>query len=168
MHTAALVLADGARLGVRPISPDDRDAFSTWFGRLTPESRRRRFHGPKPRLSARELTYLTHVDHVSHTALVAVDGAGELVGEARYAATEPGGRTADVAITIADAWQGRGVGSRLAAQLVRVARANGMARLSALTLADNVAAQRLLRRIGFRLAGSDGDALEYELALGQA
>jgi acetyltransferase len=165
MHTAALVLADGARLGVRPISPDDRDAFSTWFGRLTPESRRRRFHGPKPRLSRRELTYLTEVDHVSHAALVALDDAGELVGEARYATTEPGGRTADLAITVADGWQGRGVGSRLAAQLVRTARANGMARLTALTLEDNLAAQRLLRRLGFRLAGSDGNALEYELAL---
>jgi RimJ/RimL family protein N-acetyltransferase len=165
MHTAALVLADGARLGVRPISPDDREAFSTWFGRLSPESRRRRFHGPKPRLSGRELTYLTEVDHSSHTALLAVDGAGELVGEARYAATEPGGRNADLAITVADGWQGRGLGSRLAARLVRVARANGIARLTALTLADNVAAQRLLRRLGFRLAGSDGGALEYELVL---
>ena len=165
MHTAALVLADGARLGVRPISADDRDAFSTWFGRLTPESRRRRFHGPKPRLSARELTYLTEVDHVSHTALVAVDDAGELVGEARYATERPGDRTADFAVTVADGWQGRGVGSRLAAQLVRAARANGMTRLTALTLAENLAAQRLLRRLGFRYAGSDGDSLEYDLAL---
>ena len=85
MHTAALVLADGARLGVRPISAADRDTFSTWFGRLTPESRRRRFHGPKPKLSARELTYLTEVDNVTHTALMAVDDDGRMVGEARYA-----------------------------------------------------------------------------------
>jgi acetyltransferase len=165
MHTAALVLADGARLGVRPISADDREAFSSWFGRLTPESRRRRFHGPKPKLTARELTYLTDVDHVSHTALVAVDDAGRLVGEARYATAEPNGRTADFAVTVADEWQGRGVGTRLARRLVRAARANGMTRLTALTLADNGAANALVKRLGFRLAGSDGDALEYELAL---
>jgi acetyltransferase len=165
MHTAALVLADGARVGVRPIAAEDRDAFSTWFGRLTPESRRRRFHGPKPRLSGRELTYLTEVDHVSHTALVAVDDAGELIGEARYATSEPDGRVADFAITVADEWQGRGVGSRLAAQLIRAARANGMTQLTALTLWENAAARALLRRLGFRQAGFDGDALEYRLAL---
>ena len=165
MHTAALVLADGARLGVRPVSVEDRDAFSTWFGRLTPESRRRRFHGPKPKLSARELTYLTEVDHVRHTALLAVDEAGRMVGEARYAIEDPDRRIADFAITVADEWQGRGVGSRLAARVVQAARANGIARLTALALADNISAHRLLRRLGFRFAGIEGNAVAYELAL---
>jgi RimJ/RimL family protein N-acetyltransferase len=165
MHTAALVLADGAGVAVRPIEKTDRDAFSTWFGRLSPESRRRRFHGPKPKLSARELTYLTDVDHVSHTALLAIDDAGELVAEARYATSEPGSGVADFAVTVADAWQGRGVGSRLAAQLVRVARENGLTHLTAIALWENAAARALLRRLGFRYTGSDGDALEYCLDL---
>ena len=158
MHTAALV-------HVRPIDSRDRDAFSAWFGRLSDESRRRRFLGPKPRLSARELTYLTEVDHVSHTALVAVDGQGRLIGEARYATSKPGDRIADFAVTVADEWQGRGVGTRLAARLIEAARANGMAGLTAMTLWDNTAAISLLHRLGFLRAGYDGDALEYELAL---
>jgi RimJ/RimL family protein N-acetyltransferase len=157
MHTAALV-------HVRPLDGRDRDAFSAWFGRLSDESRRRRFHGPKPRLSERELTYLTELDHVSHTALVAVDQDGRLIGEARYATDAPGDRTADFAVTVSDEWQGRGVGSRLAARLVEAARANGMTRLTALTLWDNTAAIALLHRLGFRRVGYDGDALEYELA----
>ena len=78
---------------------------------------------------------------MSHTALVAVDDAGELVGEARYATERPGDRTADFAVTVADGWQGRGVGSRLAAQLVRAARANGMTRLTALTPWEAAAAR---------------------------
>jgi RimJ/RimL family protein N-acetyltransferase len=158
MHTAALV-------HVRPIDSRDRDAFSAWFGRLSDESRRRRFHGPKPRLSARELTYLTDVDHVSHTALVAVDASGALIGEARYATSQPGERIADFAVTVADEWQGRGVGSRLAARLIEAARANGMTRLTAITLWENGAAIALLHRLGFLRAGYDGDAIEYELAL---
>jgi acetyltransferase len=158
MHTAALV-------HVRPIDGRDRDAFSAWFGRLSDESRRKRFLGPKPRLSARELTYLTEVDHVSHTALVAVDGQGRLIGEARYATSKPGDQIADFAVTVADEWQGRGVGTRLAARLIEVARANGMTRLTAMTLWENAAAIALLHRLGFLRAGYDGDALEYELAL---
>jgi RimJ/RimL family protein N-acetyltransferase len=158
MHTAALV-------HVRPIGSRDRDAFSAWFGRLSDESRRRRFHGPKPRLSSRELTYLTEVDHVNHTALVAVDASGQLIGEARYATARPGEPTADFAVTVADEWQGRGVGSRLAARLVEHARANGLTRLTAITLWENGAAIALLHRLGFLRIGFDGDALEYELAL---
>jgi RimJ/RimL family protein N-acetyltransferase len=158
MHTAALI-------NVRPIDGRDRDAFSAWFGRLSDESRRKRFLGPKPRLSGRELTYLTEVDHVSHTALVAVDDQGRLIGEARYATSKPGDRIADFAVTVADEWQGRGVGTRLAARAIEAARANGMTRLTAMTLWDNTAAIALLHRLGFLRAGYDGDALEYELAL---
>jgi RimJ/RimL family protein N-acetyltransferase len=158
MHTAALV-------HVRPIDSRDRDAFSAWFGRLSDESRRRRFHGPKPKLSARELTYLTEVDHVRHTALVAVDASGRLIGEARYATAKPADRTADFAVTVADEWQGKGVGSRLAARLIEAARANGMTRLTAITLWENGAAIALLHRLGFLRTGYDGNAIEYELAL---
>jgi acetyltransferase len=158
MHTAALV-------HVRPIDSRDADAFSAWFGRLSDESRRRRFLGPKPRLSARELAYLTEVDHVNHTALIAVDTSGKLIGEARYATSQPGDRIADFAVTVADEWQGRGVGTRLAARVIEAARANGMTRLTAMTLWDNTAAIALLHRLGFLRAGYDGDALEYELAL---
>src|SRR5918992_5997379 len=118
MHTAALVLADGARVDVRPIGARDRDAFSAWFGRLSDESRRRRFLGPKPRLSGRELTYLTEVDHVSHTALLAVDDDGRMIGEARYATSAPGDVTAEMAITVADEWQGPGAGPPPAPRLV--------------------------------------------------
>jgi RimJ/RimL family protein N-acetyltransferase len=157
MHTAALIR-------VRPIDWRDRDAFSAWFGRLSDESRRRRFLGPKPRLSGRELTYLTEVDHVSHTALVAVDDAGQMIGEARYATSQPGDRIADFAVTVADEWQGRGVGTRLASRVIEAARANGMTRLTAMTLWDNTAAIALLHRLGFSRTGYDGDALEYELA----
>jgi RimJ/RimL family protein N-acetyltransferase len=158
MHTAALV-------HVRPIDSRDRDAFSAWFGRLSDESRRRRFHGPKPKLSARELTYLTEVDHVRHTALVAVDASGRLIGEARYATAKPADRTADFAVTVADEWQGKGVGSRLAARLIEAARANGMTRLTAITLWENGAAIALLHRLGFLRTGYEGNAIEYELAL---
>jgi acetyltransferase len=158
MHTAALV-------HVRPIDSQDRDAFSAWFGRLSDESRRRRFLGPKPKLSARELTYLTEVDQVSHTALVALDADGRLIADARYATNEPGDRIADFAVTVADEWQGRGVGTRLAAKVIELARANGMTRLTAITLWDNAAAAALLHRLGFLRTGYDGDAVEYELAL---
>jgi hypothetical protein len=56
-ETDALVLADGTVLRVRAIGAGDREPVAAFFSRLSPESRRRRFLGPKPRLTARELTY---------------------------------------------------------------------------------------------------------------
>ena len=54
------------RLRVRPIAPADRDRLVEAFDALSERSRYHRFLGPKPRLSTRELRYLTEVDHVNH------------------------------------------------------------------------------------------------------
>jgi hypothetical protein len=61
-ESLALILADGTRLGFRPIGPDDRDGLAALFARLTPDSRRRRFLSPKHELAPRELAYLPGMD----------------------------------------------------------------------------------------------------------
>jgi RimJ/RimL family protein N-acetyltransferase len=164
--TGELVLADGSRVRTRQIRPTDREALADGFARLSAKSRYRRFLGPKPTLSERELTYLTDVDHVTHEAIVAFDAAdGRMVGVARYAVWHGTDDTADIAVTIADDWHGRGLGSALAARVVRCARANGIRRITGSTLWDNIAASALMRRLGFRAVGSGDGALEFRLDL---
>ena len=115
-----MTLADGARLRVRPIVPADRGPLAEAFARLSDQSRHRRFLGPKPRLTARELEYLTEIDHVTHEALVAIDeSTGQIVGVGRYATGPGGGTVADMALAVADAWQRRGIGHGLAVRLAR-------------------------------------------------
>ena len=161
-----LVLADGSRVRTRPIEPADRDALADGFARLSAKSRYRRFLGPKHRLLERELTYLTEVDHVTHEAVVAFDAAdGRMVGVARYALWAGSDSAADIAVTIVDDWHGRGLGSALAARVVRCARTNGIGRLTASTLWDNAAASALMRRLGFRAVGSGDGVLEFRLDL---
>jgi protein lysine acetyltransferase len=160
-----LVLRDGTIARVRPIGPDDRDGLADLFGRLSPKSRRRRFLGPKPQLTARELVYLTDLDHVDHAALVAVDVAdGRLIGVCRYAKWDGSENAAEVAVAVDDAMHGRGVGSGLATRLIEHARRVGIARLTALTDADNQPAQALLARLEFRLRAT-GSVLEFERVL---
>ena len=147
-----MTLADGARLRVRPIDPADRLPLADAFARLSDQSRHQRFLGPKPRLSERELDYLTDVDHVTHEALVAIDETtGQIVGVGRYATGHGGGTVADLALAVADAWQRRGIGHALAARLVERARANDMTALTGSTLAGNRGARTLLDRLGFRV-----------------
>jgi RimJ/RimL family protein N-acetyltransferase len=161
-----LVLADGTRLGFRPLSSGDRQRFAALFARLTPESRHRRFLSPKPALTARELAFLTDVDHVGHEAIAAIDQRdGSIVGVARHVhvANRPG--VADVAIEVIDELQSMGVGTELAARLVERARGQGLTLLTATTLWDNRPARALLRRLGFRARASHGAEIELELEL---
>jgi GNAT superfamily N-acetyltransferase len=159
-----MTLADGARLRVRPIVPADREPLADAFDRLSDRSRRQRFLAPKPRLSARELDYLTDVDHVTHEALVAIDETtGDIVGVARYATGSAGGPVADMALVVVDAWQRRGIGHALAVRVVERARANGITRLTGTALADNRRVRSLLDRLGFRVSSVSSGVVEVEL-----
>ena len=152
-------------LEIRPIRPEDRPALADAFERLSAESRHRRFLGPKPVLSPQELTRLTEVDHVTHEALVAITAGGRLVGVARYAAWPGRPGVAEVAVTIADDWQGRRLGTVLARRVIEAARANGMHELTGSALWENARARRLLARLGFRPVGSQAGVIEFRLAL---
>jgi acetyltransferase len=154
----------GIPLAVRPIAAEDRERLAAAFERLSDLSRMRRFLGPKPRLSAAELTYLTEIDHRTHEALVAVDETEDrIVGVARYAPELDRPGTADIAFAVADEWQGQGIATMLAALLMRRAEANAVERLTATTFPDNRPARAVLRRLGFRTVGIGGGVVELEL-----
>jgi RimJ/RimL family protein N-acetyltransferase len=153
-------------IGVRPLEPSDRAGVAALFKRLSPESRRQRFLGPKPTLSERELTYLTAVDHRWHEALAAVDRRdGSIVGVARYVRDPGRPDTADGAIAVADEHQGRGIGKVLVRCLIARARVNGFSALTAETLWENRRARALLRGVGFHARGSQGAVIALELEL---
>jgi GNAT superfamily N-acetyltransferase len=150
---------------VRAIGWADKEALSGLFEQLSDRSRRRRFLVPKPRLSARELAYFTEIDHLRHAALVAVAPDGSFAAVARYACAPGETREADIAVAVADAWQGRGIGTLLAGRIVERARLNGIVRMVATTLAENRPALRLLRGLGFRVTGADASGIELALTL---
>ena len=133
----AIELRDGSRMVVRPIRPDDKDAIAAGFDRLSAQSRYRRFFAPLTELGEVELAYLTEVDHRDHEALIAFDvDTREPVGVARFIRNaEP--HEAEVAVTVIDHWQGRGVASMLLDCLVQRAREEGITHFLAIVLSDN-------------------------------
>ena len=162
----AISTRGGASLHIRPITAGDRERLAAAFDALSERSRQLRFLAPKPRLSSAELTYFTDVDHRTHEALVAVEPASDrIVGVARYATLAGARDTAEVALVVADEWQGRGIGTRLMNDLRERAIENGLARLVATTLHDNRAARVVLRRAGFRTRHMAGGMLELALEL---
>jgi GNAT superfamily N-acetyltransferase len=142
-------LQDGAQIVLRPVRPDDKSRFLAAFERLSPESRYRRFLSPHPRLSPVELRYFTEVDHYDHEAIVAIDRATEEgIGVARYIRLRDAPDTAEVAVTVVDDWQGRGVGTALLHELLGCARKAGIRHAAASVLATNVPVLELLRDVG--------------------
>jgi len=152
---ADVVLTDGGTVHVRPIRPDDAGRIEALHGRLSPESRYLRFFSPMPQLSPSLLSRFVNVDYVDRMALVAVLGT-DIVGVARYDVLEPNRSEAEVAFTVDDAHQGRGLGTVLLEHLAAYARDRGIARFVAETLPNNSRMLTVFRSAGF------GDERHFE------
>lgn len=144
-----LELRDGSWVSIRPIRPDDAAALERGFERLSADSRYKRFLTPVERLTEGQLRYLTEVDHHTHEALIAFDLAhpGEAVGVGRFV-RDAGDDRAEAAVTVADDWQGRGLGTALTRMLAGRAAAEGIRCFTALLLAENVEMAALLEDVG--------------------
>jgi RimJ/RimL family protein N-acetyltransferase len=142
-------LRAGEDLLVRPITAEDTAELVAGYRRLSAGSRYQRFFTAAPKLRAPEVAYLTQLDHHDHEALVAiVPATGDIVGVARFfrSATDPA--CAEIALTVADSWQGRGLGGELLRQLVERAREEKITRFTADLLTGNRAMLALIRRLG--------------------
>jgi GNAT superfamily N-acetyltransferase len=108
-----------------------------------------------PRLPEALVRLLVEVDGCRHVALVAEVG-GETAGIARFVALPDQTGTAEVAVTVADRFQGRGIGGLLLDALGRAAVGVGMDLLVYLVDPTNRPMLRLLRRLGVELRYRDG------------
>jgi len=164
-------LRDGAAVLIRPIRADDKRMLSDGLRRLSADSVQRRFLTPKRSFSRAELRYLTEVDGRDHVALVAeypAEPVRRLIAVARFVRLADDPEAAEVAITVADDWQGRGLGSQLTALLAAEARRLGIRRFTATMAADNVAAHRLMAKLTDHMeqhyVGSGVDELVLDIA----
>jgi len=132
-------------LTIRPLRDGDTGTVAAVFARLGERSRERRFCGAKPRLSEIELANLARVDPDHHVLVGFLDGDPEPVGIARLVRS---GRTAEIAFAIADAHQGKRVGTILAGELAADARAAGIVELVATVCGDNPRVLALIKRLG--------------------
>jgi GNAT superfamily N-acetyltransferase len=161
-------LADGTRVTLRHIRPEDAEELKRGFQRLSPGSRYRRFLVGMSSLSEAQLRYLTEVDGEDHVALVATrdDGGHEVgLGVARFIRVKDDPRVAEAAITVADDVQRRGIGKLLAMALARAAHERGIEHFRGEILADNAAVRQLLEDVGARIVRSDGGNLVFDVSV---
>ena len=145
-------LTDGTLGLVWPLHPEDREALRAGFEQLSEDARYHRFLTTVPHLSETLLHHLVDdVDGIDHVALALVvideDQVGVPAGVARIIRYPDDAAAADVAVTVLDEWQGRGVASALLAELMRQ-RPVGVTRLVTTVTSDNAASLAMLRRLG--------------------
>jgi GNAT superfamily N-acetyltransferase len=131
---------------VRPIEPGDADRLVRFHETLSPETRRLRFFGPHPRLSIQEVDRFTNVDHQDREALIALCD-DDIVAVGRYDRLI-GTDRAEMAVVVADTWQGHGVGTMLVHRLAESAEARGISGFLAEVLPENRRMLDMLRHSG--------------------
>ena len=160
-------LSGGEQVRIRRVRVSDEDALQDLLYRLSDESTFMRFFGQTRTHPHQEVLRLVELDELSSVALVAcVADTDELIGIARADLDSRTG-AAELGLTIADAWQGKGLGGILLADLTRAATAIGMTALIAEVLPANGRMQRALRHAGFLCTGCQPgpDPLTFRLSL---
>lgn len=159
-------LADGTRVEIRPCGATSSDCgpdclkagIGDAFERLSPRSRELRFAAGLQRLSDSQLSYLSNLDNRDRLAWCAIEPIPDGhrgIGLARYVRLEESPAIAEFAVTVVDAYQGRGIGRILLGRLIESARENGLETLRGYILPSNSAMLRLAERFGARLSSED-------------
>jgi len=140
----------GEPVTIRPIRIDDLELEQDFIRRLSPAAKHYRFLGGVSELSPRELRRLCEVDGKNSMAFVATvlqNGSEVEIGVARYSPAV-GSNTREIAVTVSDEWQHRGLGIMLVKQLIETAKLNGIRHLYSMDLADNGAMAALAKDLG--------------------
>ncbi|MDI1478274.1 bifunctional class I SAM-dependent methyltransferase/GNAT family N-acetyltransferase [Polyangium sp. y55x31] len=165
------VLANGRVVRLRFIRPEDRDALVRAFGKLSRESRYRRFLVDVPFMSPAMARYLTEVDGKDHVAIVAMTDSLDLkeeegVGVARFFRLPEEPHVAEAAVTVIDVYQGQGLGRILLEALTRAARERGIRIFRSAVLVSNAPMRRILDEAGGVVHRDEGDTLVIDVPIG--
>jgi len=153
-------LASGGSLHVRPVRHDDGELEEAFVRGLSLESRYQRMLSGGTKVTPEWIDSMTHIDYHRHMAFAVTtegDGVEQFVGVGRYV-IDAATLDADVALVLADAWQGQGLGRRLLATLLEHAQTAGVREAVGVVLATNKAMLRLARSMGFAVTAEPGDA----------
>ncbi|HEY5898851.1 MAG TPA: bifunctional acetate--CoA ligase family protein/GNAT family N-acetyltransferase [Burkholderiales bacterium] len=149
-----MTLADGTVIHLRPMRPEDGELERAFFDTLSERSRYQRFMQVLPKLSPQMLARFTQLDYDRELALVALH-EDRFVAVGRYAPNADG-ETAEFALAVSDAWQGKGLGRALLERLCTAARRAGYRALYGHILPANHDMLDLAHRLGFKEQEREG------------
>ena len=149
----SMVLADGTQISFRAIGPADEHGMKDLFYALSQQTVYYRFMQEIKRLPQKQVQDFVYVDHRSDVAIVGTlpEAHGEdIIAIGRYYLDTKTNR-AEVAFTVRDQWQYKGIGTFLLKHLITIARRNGIAGFSAEVLRENKAMQKVFQQSGCKI-----------------
>ena len=158
-YLAKEALKDGNEVTIRAMHPDDKERLVKAFLHLQPQTIRMRFFYAKKTLSDDDLRWLDDIGHGNHVGLVATVPSGRdelIIAEGSYATL---GHTTEIGFTVVEAWQGRGIASRLLQHLVRIARDQGVVQFEAYVLRENAPMLAVFRHSGLPMTTRDAEGV---------
>jgi len=149
---SVVTLLDGSEVTVRALRKEDAGLERDFIRNLSPESRWMRFLGqigdPSDSL-IRKLTELDYQHDMAFIALSRESGIVREVGVSRYSLA-PDGQSCECAVTVADTWQGKGLGTVLMRDLIDIARRRGIHSMFSIDANENERMRELARDLGFK------------------
>lgn len=160
---------DGHAVTIRPLNSQDTDIERNFIEQLSPQTKHFRFFGGVNKLSDTQLKMLCDIDfdhRMAFVATITTEGKEEEIGVSRYA-EDTNGDGYEFAVTIADQWQHKGLGTLLMRKLIEFAKQHQIKRLYSIELADNTHMRQLAHDLGMQAKRDPEDAHQviYSLTL---
>lgn len=157
-ESRSTVTRGGVNLTLRPMAVGDAERLKSFYDGLAPDDMRFRFLSAQSYLSSSQLAAMIAVDHRHREHLLAFEqSSGDLVATLMIAADESF-EVAEVAIAVAPAFKGRGIGWSLLRHAVDLAKERGIGRLRSIESRANLDAIDVERTLGFKSSSYGGDA----------
>ena len=156
---------------LRAIRPEDEPLWADMIESLSPETAMYRFFGPVQEITKSMLVRYCHVDYDREIAIAAFSPAKgkkkpQMLGVARFAIETDNAEEAEFAIVVRDAYQRKGLGSKLMEALIQAARDRHVREITGDVLAANPGMNRFAESLGFEiLPGGERDVRKLVLRL---
>ncbi|MDW8275294.1 MAG: bifunctional acetate--CoA ligase family protein/GNAT family N-acetyltransferase [Candidatus Nitrosocaldus sp.] len=167
-------LKDGRVVLLRPIKPEDEPLWLDMFRHLSPESVYQRFFTIIKDTPHEQRVRYCNIDYAREMSIVAelsegnvrrIIGVASLVIDSRRRGSRDGYREGEIAVMVADPWQGLGLGTKLVDYILEIAEDMNVKAVNAVMLANNTRIIDLMRRMGFRIEALDEGTLVGRLEL---
>ncbi len=170
-YEETITLRTGEKIFVRPIRPDDEPMMREMFYDFSEKTKYLRYHAALKFMPHSKMQVFCTIDYDTEMAIVGLHGAPgseEVVGVARYM-TDAEKTSAEVAFTVQDAWQRKGLGTYFFERLLKIAKDNGIRILHAYVLVENSGMLKIFHRSGMVVeTQTEGDVVRVTMKVPDA
>ena len=162
-YVSQWTLKDGTEVTIRPIRPEDEPLMVTFHGILSERTVYLRYFSTlslRRRVEHDRLLRICFGGYDREMVLVAeskdpLTGNHRLLGVARLNKVRTDNYEGEIAVLVADPYQSQGLGTELLRRCIQIGRDEGVVRVVAEILRDNVAMEKVFQRLGFSFHTQD-------------